>query len=168
MRTLGCAICDFMLPKCSLLATQRPGSTQKTDRSMGSDLGRHQAVGANHAVLLAAGNDLAGQQQQRAIGVVDQHQAVDLGARLLMHRRARTHQPLQRALLGDDDRPGLHAFVEGEEARGVVIGAADDGKDGQVATRDRRQNVQRSRDRVCRRCLTIALEIRKLSVARIL
>src|ERR1039458_8330942 len=39
VRTLGCAICDFMEPKCSDEATQRPGSTQNTDRSMGSDLG---------------------------------------------------------------------------------------------------------------------------------
>ncbi len=82
MRTLGCAICDFMLPKCSLLATQRPGSTQKTRQIDGVGLGRHQAIGADDAVLLATGNDLAGQQQQRAIGVVDQHQPIDLGAGL--------------------------------------------------------------------------------------
>ena len=35
MRTLGCAICDFNAPKWSDEATQRPGSTQNTDKSMG-------------------------------------------------------------------------------------------------------------------------------------
>ena len=42
---------------------------------------RNHAVGADHAILLAAGDNLAGQQQQRAIGVVDQHQPIDLGSK---------------------------------------------------------------------------------------
>jgi len=36
MRTLGCAICDFIESKLLLLPTQRPGSTQKTLRSTAS------------------------------------------------------------------------------------------------------------------------------------
>lgn len=41
---------------------------------------RHDAALANDAVLLAPGDDLSREQQQRTIGVVDQHQAVHLSA----------------------------------------------------------------------------------------
>ncbi len=92
------------LHAAELLAMRHPAARFDAEHRQidGIGLRRHQAVGADDAVLLAAGNDLAGQQQQRAIGVVDQHQLIDLAPECTVHRLAAADQSAQRALLGDD------------------------------------------------------------------
>jgi len=54
-----------------------PGSTQNTLRSTGS-LSAGTMRLCRYAILLASGNDLTRQQQQRPFGIVDQHQPVHL------------------------------------------------------------------------------------------
>jgi hypothetical protein len=70
-------------------ALHPPPRLDAEDREVdGVAVGRHNAVLGDHAVLLAAGYDLAGQQQQRLLRVVDQHQRVYLVADEMLAPRA--------------------------------------------------------------------------------
>ena len=104
--------------------------------------GGNDAVLGDNAVLLAAGDDLAGEQEQRAVGVVDQDQGVDLVA-LLARRGGRaaagTDETAHFAGFGDLDFAGLEALIEGEELaalRGSAV-RANHGKESEVAAFDR-------------------------------
>ncbi len=85
------------LHAAELLAARHPSSVLDAEHRQidGIGLGRNQPVGADDAILLAAGNDLAGQQQQRPIGIVDQHQLIHLRARSVVRLLRTTHQPAQ-------------------------------------------------------------------------
>src|SRR5258708_4822574 len=102
-RTLGWTMV-FDAVNCELLPVQRPCSTQKTSRKrFGAN--RHDAVFADDAVLLAAADEFAGQQQQRTLAAVDEHELVH--RRVILRRcsgpnhAAVTHHA-GRAALADD------------------------------------------------------------------
>ncbi len=65
---------------CSLVATHRPGSTQKYAQVDGVAFRGDDSIFADHAILLASGNDLAGQEEERPPGIVDEYEAVYLSA----------------------------------------------------------------------------------------
>ena len=79
---------------------------------------RNNAIFPNHAVLLAAGNNLAGQQQQRTLRVVDQHQPVHLGV-FAPDRRCKPppHQPANISILGHHHFSGSQSLHPASETR---------------------------------------------------
>ena len=121
--------------KSSLLPVQRPGSTQKTPRSMGSLSRRNNAIFADDPILFPSGHDLAGQQDQRPFRVVDQHQLVDLRART-ESAAAPAHQWLHASGFGHDHLARAQPFVQGEKFLGVVGARGHDWKYCQVAVPD--------------------------------
>jgi hypothetical protein len=88
------------------------------------------------AVLLASGDDFAGEQKQRLGGVIDEDQCVDLVAavlgRLGTGRRgtAGTNESLDAACLSNFDIAAADAFIEGNEGSfaGGFVFSPDNGK----------------------------------------
>ncbi len=101
--------------------------------------GRDDAVFGDDAVLLAAGDDLAGEKEERAFGVVDEDQGVDLVA-LVARRLCATAGPDEAADVagfGDLDLAGFEPLVEREElgTGGLCVGP-NDGEEREVAGLD--------------------------------
>jgi len=91
------------------------------------------AVLANDAILFAAADEFAREEQQRSLAAVDQDELVDGGASGQLRKVdgmavARTLHDL-RALLGDGHLAGRESFFEGEERAGVLTLGTDDGED---------------------------------------
>ena len=96
------------------------------------------AVFAHYAVLLASGNNLAGQQDQRMLGVIHQHQAVHFRPNVRTYwRRAAAHGGMQISDLSYHDLAGANAFVKRDELAGVMHLGGNHGKNRQIAVRDR-------------------------------
>ena len=88
--------------------------------------------------MLAAGDDLTREQQQRALGLIHQHQRVDLratGARVGMDRAANEWRS-DVAGFGDDDFAAPNAFIERKEARSIEGVRSYDREDGEIALGD--------------------------------
>src|ERR1700735_5500888 len=112
--------------------------------------GGHNAIFGDHAVLLAAGYDFAGQEQQRLIRVVHEYQSVDLIAAIVLWlrrrpkdavvdrtlSRARAHQPSDVASFGDFDLAALDSLIEGEERRRRRLAGCNYWKQKQIAALD--------------------------------
>jgi hypothetical protein len=79
----------------------------------GVTLGWNDAVFADHAILFASADNFAGQQEQRAFGIVDQYEAVDLRA-VVSHDGCGMppNQALYIACLGDDHFSGAQPFIQ--------------------------------------------------------
>jgi hypothetical protein len=60
------------------------------------------AIFADHSILLAAADDFAGKQEQWAFGIVDENEAVDLGAVMTDLRARAADQALHAAGFGHD------------------------------------------------------------------
>src|SRR5205807_4870505 len=102
---------------------------------------RNDAVLANDAVLFAAADEFAGEEQQRTAAAIDQNELVNgsagVGRRKIDRTAvARTLEDLC-ALLGDGNLAGRESFLECEEGAGVLTEGADDGEDGDVFVDDR-------------------------------
>src|SRR5260370_651727 len=88
----------------------------------------HDAVFANDAVLLAAADQLAGEQQERALAAIDEHTLIHGSAGVVLRRGA----PLAaiadqafRTVFGDKDLAAGETFFEGEEGASVLRTAHD-------------------------------------------
>src|SRR6266481_6341836 len=96
---------------------------------------RNDAVLADDAVLFAAADEFAREQQERALAAIDKNKLVDGSAGWLRKVNgaavARALHDL-RALLGDSHLAGSESFFEGKEWAGVLALRTDDGKDGDV------------------------------------
>ena len=101
-----------MLSKCSDEATQRPGSTQKTDRSIGSDFGGTMRSTPITRSCLPPVTTSPASSNKRSVGVVDQHQAVHFACGIALVTGAGTNESLYRAGFGDHDYARVQAFVE--------------------------------------------------------
>src|SRR6266481_5989715 len=101
---------------------------------------RNDAVLADDAVLFAAADEFAREQQERALAAIDEDKLVDGSAGWLRKVNgaavARALHDL-RALLGDGHLAGRESFFEGKERAGVLALRTDDGKDGDVLVCDR-------------------------------
>src|SRR5882757_4528963 len=87
---------------------------------------RYDAILADNAVLLAAADQFAGQQQQRPLATVDEHKLVHRRAGVVLrrpHHAAVAHHPGSPALADNDFAPG-QAFFQREKAAGVLRGTA--------------------------------------------
>jgi len=121
--------------RAKLLAASHPAPRLDAEDAEidGIALGRHDAIFADHAILLAAGNDFAGEKQQRPLGVVDQHQLVHLGALRFGMQHGRSMPPDQAvnvAILGDNHFAAAQPFIEGEKFAGGVRLRGNHGKYG--------------------------------------
>ena len=125
-------------PNLSLLPTQRPGSTQKTPRSIGSlSAGIIRSLPITR-ILFATGHNLAGQQDQRPLGVVNQNQLVDLCAIMRHGCSASAHKGLDTPGFSDNHFARVQAFIQGEELRSIEFAGAYNRKDGQISLADGR------------------------------
>ena len=102
---------------------------------------RHDAIFGDDAVLLAAGDDLAGQQDQWLVCAIDQHQPVHLGALVPHILMWPSHQSGSVAGFGDYDFARPRAFVQRNEVTGVMNTIRDDRKNGEVTVRNRAQQA---------------------------
>lgn len=100
------------------------------------------AVFGNDAVLLAAGDDFSGEEQEWLAGVVNEDERVDLitmeaqpGKWRIGTACAGTDETLDTARFGDLDFAAADSLVEGDERRfaGGFAGNADDRKQEKVA-----------------------------------
>ena len=123
----------------------------------GVALRRHNAILADDAILLAAGNNLARQQEQRLVGVVDQDQGVDLVAAISRRigqrmrakhavvssasSRARPYEAANIAGFGDFDLPALDAFIERDERRCRHLAGLHHREEKEIAAFDRGQDA---------------------------
>jgi hypothetical protein len=104
------------------------------------------AVFGDNAILLAARNHLARQQQQRPLGVIHQHQRVHLVATIGVRRFHAAPPPYEAACaagFGHFHVAARQALVEGNERRfhgGFLIGPHH-GKQKQVAALNRSQHA---------------------------
>ena len=101
--------------------------------------GSDDAVFGDDAVLLAAADQFAGEEQNGALAAVDQHQAIDGGAGAVLAGTGAAIAAAGHAvaaLLADDYVAGGEAFVEGEEGGGVLRCRADYRKDGDIFVGD--------------------------------
>ncbi len=91
------------------------------------------AVLADDAILLAAGNHFAGEKQQRSLAAIDQHELVYLRAagnqRCGFDAISRTAHVI--ALLGDDRFTGSERCIEGFEVRCVRLLRREHREDGE-------------------------------------
>ena len=95
--------------------------------------GGHDAIFANHAILLATRDDLAGEQQKRALRIVDQHEPVDLRAVVANPRiRMPANQPLHAPRFRNDDLSRAQALVKSQEFAGGITLRSDYGKDREI------------------------------------
>src|SRR4051812_1122378 len=137
LRTLGCAICDFMLENCADVSVQRPGSTQKTPRSTGS---------------LSAGMTRSFAITRSCLPPVTISPASRMSGRLELFTRTRlftwapelagttprgpaTH-PADATRLSNNDLTRADALIQGDEAAGVVRAGGNDWEDGEIAVGD--------------------------------
>src|SRR5262249_52723421 len=91
----------------------------------------------DHAVLLAPGNDLSGEEDEWALGVIHEHKAVypSTGRRYAMMRAA--NKSASAAGFGHDDFSRANALVEGDKAAGVVGGRRYDRKNCEISVGNR-------------------------------
>src|SRR5712664_1149949 len=98
--------------------------------------GGNDAVFANDAVLLAAADEFAREEQQRALAAVDQDQLVDgraaTGLRNIHGAAIATANHALGTLLSHSHIAGGETFLEREESTGVLAKGTDDGKNGDV------------------------------------
>jgi hypothetical protein len=98
----------------------------------------HNAVFPNHAILLAARNDLPGEQQQRTFGIVDQYEAVHLSAVVANAGvwMSAANQSLHAARLGHNDLSRAQAFVESQELASRVTPRCNHRKNAKIPVTD--------------------------------
>ena len=98
------------------------------------------AVFADDAILLAAADEFAGEEQQRALAAVDQYQLVDGstgGGLWKVHGAAiATANHALGTLLTDGHLACGETFLKGEEGTSVLAIGADNGEDGDVLVCD--------------------------------
>src|SRR5712692_230223 len=108
---------------------------RKRRRADGND-----TVLANDAVLLAAADELASEEQKRTLAAIDQNKLVDGSASRLRSvdgpAIARTCQTFG-ALLPDEHFAGGKSFLKSEKETGVLVVRTDYRKDGNVLVSDR-------------------------------
>ncbi len=98
----------------------------------------HDAVLADDAVLLSAGNDFAGQENERALAAIDQDELIYLRADREVRRDAAVARAAHVvALLGDDRIARSQRFIERREIAGVCVLRRDHGEDREILVRDR-------------------------------
>src|SRR5262249_40594947 len=92
------------------------------------------AIFTNDAVLLAATDEFAGEENEWAPAAIDEDELVDAGRsrELTVAEAAAVADHAARTLFADEDFAGSEAFFEGEEVAGVSGISCDDGKDGNV------------------------------------
>ena len=105
------------------------------------------SVFADHTILLASGDDLAGQEEEWALGIVDEDEAVHFSAVVMNCGRGVTaNQSLYAAGFGDDDFAGAKAFVECKKFAGGIALCGDDGKDREVTVTNWIENFEAGSD----------------------
>src|SRR5207237_7754032 len=95
----------------------------------------HDAVLADNAVLLAAADKFAGQQYERALAPVDEHELVHGGARRLRNIDRTAVTPADHflgAAFADHHFACCKAFLQRQKGAGVLAVRGHDGKHGNV------------------------------------
>ena len=142
MRTLGCAIWDFSAPKWSDEATHRPGSTQNTDRSIGSDFGgTMRSTPITRSCLPPVTTSPASKSSGRSELLISTRRltsAPDCRGIRVPGRTKPCSEPASVTTTVPDRNPSSSV------SNGAVAysGAADDGKDAEVSFCYRRQDVE--------------------------
>ena len=100
--------------------------------------GGNDAVLANDAVLLAAADEFAGEEQEGSFAAIDENELIDARSAGIVWRNAvaAIAHDADAALFADDNFAGGETFLEGEEMCGVISGTGDDGEDGDVFVSD--------------------------------
>ena len=98
------------------------------------------AVLTNDAILLAAANEFAGEEQQRTLAAIDENKLINGSAggglgNIYGPSVARTRQAF-RALLADEHFAGGETFLECEKQTGVLIVGTHDGENGDILVID--------------------------------
>src|SRR5260370_879174 len=101
----------------------------------------HDAIFADDAILLAAAHEFAGQQQQRTLAAVDEHELVHRRAAVILRRcsgpnYAAVPHHSGSAALAYDHLAARESFLERQEAAGVLRGATDVRKNSNVLVSD--------------------------------
>src|SRR6266851_1036939 len=100
---------------------------------------RHDAVFADDAILLAAADQYSGQQQQRTLAAVDEHELVYRGACAVIRDGVNSIAVAHHAdspALADDHFAARETFFQRQKAAGVLRGAANHRKNRNVFVDD--------------------------------
>src|SRR5712664_3702485 len=129
-RTLGCTMV-FDAVNCELLPIERQRFRSN----------RHDAVFADDAILLAAADQFSGQQQQRTLAAVDEHELVHGGAAVILRHGngpnlAAVAHHADSPAFADDHFAARETFFQRQKAAGVLRGAANHGKNRNVFVDD--------------------------------
>src|SRR5467141_3818721 len=135
------------LRRGELRATARPAAVLHAENIEWQRLGanRHDAILADNAILLAAADQFSGQQQQRTLAAVDEHELVYRGACAVIRDGVNSIAVAHHAdspALADDHVTAREAFFQRQKAAGVLRGAANHGKNRNVFVDDWIEDAQ--------------------------
>src|SRR5260370_37476099 len=131
------------LRRRELRATARPAAVLHAENIEWQRLGAnwHDAVFADNAILLGAADQFSGQQQQRTLAAVDEHELVHGGAAVILRHGngpnlATVAHHADSPAFADDHSTAREAFFERQKAAGVLRGATNHGKNRNVFVDD--------------------------------